>query len=119
MKRLIQSEIWRDGGSLSAIVEDRQRVTSFWLQTNSWDRPTDREHLKLFVSDGEQPELKQTQVGVGSVEVARWTEFLSEASVEGATDESKERFSELLQVLLDRQDRQAQVQERSATGETK
>jgi hypothetical protein len=108
MKRLINSEIWRDGGSLSAIISDGQRVTSFWLQTNMWDKPSEKQHLELFVSHGGQPELKEAFVARGSPEERNWITFLCEASLEDASDDAKERFSELLQILRDRQDQQAE-----------
>lgn len=108
MNRLIQSEIWRDGGSLSAVITDGQRAISFWLQTNMWDKPSDKNHLELFVSEGDQPELKETRVGIASQEEVEWTEFLTGVSVEDAGEESQERFSEMLHVLRSRLDHQAE-----------
>ena len=102
MKRLITCEIWRDGGSLSAIIADGQRATSFWLQTNMWDKPGEKQYLDLFVSHGDQPELKEILVPRGSPEERNWMAFLGEVSLEDSSDDAKERFSQLLQILRDR-----------------
>lgn len=58
-KILIISEIWRDGGSLSATVSDGESLRSFWLQTNAWDSPSGMGHLELYVSEGSTPIQKR------------------------------------------------------------
>ena len=92
---LIESEVCRDGGSLSATVSDGDIVTSFWLQSSAWNRPSDKGHLELFVTHGPRPETKDIMIEIGSSDEIRWLNFLSEVSVEGA---ASHRLSLLLRL---------------------
>jgi len=65
MWTLTDCEIWRDGGSCSVTLAEGDRVTSLWLQVSSWDRPGDRRHVALFVSDGHDATRKEQQVPLG------------------------------------------------------
>lgn len=103
MIHLIDSDVWRDGGSLSATIADGSELKSFWLQTNDWDSPSEMDHLELYVSDGAKPELKETLIKLGSAAEAHWLSLLEQVSTESASDSSKETFSRLLKVLRKRQ----------------
>ena len=105
MPSLIGSDIWRDGGSLSAVVLDRDGPRSFWLQTNSWNHPRERGHEHLFVSEGTNPESKVNRIDIASIDEHRWLDYLLEVEVSGANTESKKRFQELLAVLQARRTR--------------
>ena len=103
MASLIESDIWRDGGSISAVVLDGELHRAFWLQTNRWDHPRDAGHDNLFVSEGDRPELKQKIVEVASADERQWLDYLSRVDYTEAESASKEQFQAMLRELRARQ----------------
>ena len=103
MASLINSESWRDGGSVSAIVLEGQQHRAFWLQSNKWNHPRDAGHENLFVSDGGDPESKQNKIEIASAEERQWLDYLVRVEVGDAGEASKEVFQVLIQVLRVRQ----------------
>jgi hypothetical protein len=104
MSSLIQSDRWRDGGSISAVVLDGTQHRSFWLQTNSWDHPRQAGHEHLFVSGGDNPEAKENRIEISSVEEQRWLDYLVRVNDTDATLESKDQFQKMIGVLQRRND---------------
>jgi hypothetical protein len=96
---LVQSDTWRDGGSLSATVLDGDRQRSFWLQTNRWDHPRDSGHENLFVSEGERPESKDVMIGIASTEEWQWLTYLQRVDDASAEPESRLRFRQIVDAL--------------------
>ena len=102
MASLIASDRWRDGGSISAVVFDGQQHRAFWLETNHWDHPKDAGHQNLFVSDGNDPELKKIRIEVGSTEERHWLDYLSRVDLSGVGEEAKRQFQTMIHVLRTR-----------------
>ena len=99
MAALVTSDIWRDGGSLSATVLDGDGHRSFWLQTNRWNHPRNAGHENLFVSDGDRPESKSVLVAIASTEEARWLAFLEKVDDSVASPDSRKRFRSMVAKL--------------------
>jgi len=95
----MRSDIWRDGGSLSATVLEGDQRKSFWLKTNSWMKPQDAGHEHLFVSEGDVPEAMQHRIEISSPEEGKWLNYLMGVDDSGAEPISKERFRNLIAVL--------------------
>ena len=96
---LLDSEIWRDGGSLSARIADRGAMLSFWLQTNGWDHPKDAGHEHLYVSKGANPQLKEKKIEMGSVSERRWLSLLRGAKIDLVETRKQEHFKRMLAIL--------------------
>lgn len=103
MSSLVQSDRWRDGGSISAVISDCGEFRSFWLQTKRWDHPRDAGHEHLFVSRGSQPEAMQGRIAISSVEEFRWLDYLLHVDDRDAEVGSRETFRKLIDVLRSRQ----------------
>lgn len=108
MRRLINAEIWRDGGSLSAVVEaDDGRLEAFWLQV-VWSKDLkDRWHENLYVSDGSDPLQKTRKVEIRSEQEDELMRMLIVTDVTNSDDEQRRVFAELVQVLRARHRRKA------------
>lgn len=100
MRRLINAEIWRDGGSLSAVVEaDGGRLEAFWLQV-AWSKDLkNRWHENLYVSDGSDPLQKTRQVEIRSEQEDELMRMLIVTDVTNSDDDQRRVFAELVQVL--------------------
>jgi len=96
---LLDSEIWRDGGSLSARIADRGVILSFWLQTNGWDHPKDAGHVHLYVSKGANPQLKEKKVEMASVSERRWLALLRGAKIDLVDVSKQDHFKRMLAIL--------------------
>jgi len=92
MPKLIQSDKWRDGGSMSAIVLDEGRHRSFWLQANRWNHPRDAGHEHLFVSDGDDPEKMEQRIEISSIEERQWLDYLTRVDNSDTKPESRLKF---------------------------
>jgi hypothetical protein len=103
MVSLITCEIWRDGGSISAVVLDGQRHKAFWLQTNHWNHPRERGHENLFVSEGNNPESKENRIEIASPIERQWMDYLARVDDGGAGQEEKKLFQTMIQLLQERQ----------------
>ena len=57
--RVLGADVWRDGGSYSATLQQAQGVFSLWLQVLPWDRPADVQYGALYASAGPDPTLMQ------------------------------------------------------------
>jgi len=98
---LVQSDIWRDGGSLSATVLHGDRHRSFWLDTDRLDDSHDG-HRNLFVSDGERPESREVMIAMASTEELRWLSYLEQVDDAAAADGSRRQFRRMIDVLRSR-----------------
>jgi hypothetical protein len=99
--RLSAADVWRDGGSLSATLVRASQCVSLWLEVSDWDRPLEKTHGPLYVSEGSDPSIKQARVP--PLGEAAWRAALSEAIAcsSGSTDASP--ANELLHLLVQRQ----------------
>jgi len=96
---LLDSEIWRDGGSLSATVADRGAMLSFWLQANGWDHPQEAGHVHLYVSKGANPTRKEKRVEIASTSERRWLALLRRAKIDLVEVSDQDHFKRLLAIL--------------------
>jgi hypothetical protein len=103
MPSLIQSDLWRDGGSLSATVLDGSKEISFWLQTNDWNHPEQAGHEHLFISNGTDAEAKESRIPISSIEEAHWLDYLVVVDDFRVDDESRGYFRKIVEVLKKRQ----------------
>jgi hypothetical protein len=100
MSAVIDCDIWRDGGSISAVVTDDDRTLSFWLQTNDWDVPQEAGHLNLYLSEGMNPQLKQTIIELASTDEHKWFLYLLQVDTSKLNDTSLEIFHKFLNTLM-------------------
>ncbi|HEY6724727.1 MAG TPA: hypothetical protein VI197_11890 [Polyangiaceae bacterium] len=63
MWQLISCDIWRDGGSYSAVLANGSSNIALWLQVSPWDRLEARSYAGLFLSQGSDPTLKSNRLG--------------------------------------------------------
>jgi len=96
---LLDSEIWRDGGSLSATVADRGAMLSFWLETNRWDHPKDADHEHLYVTKGADPTRKEKRIEMASIPERRWLALLRGAKVDLVESRKQDHFKRMLAIL--------------------
>jgi len=100
MAILIQSAIWRDGGSLSSVVEDVGSRIGFWLETNNWmHQSVSKGHEHLFVSNSGKPQAKELKIEIASIEERQWLDYLAKVDVSQAEPSSKERFLDMVDIL--------------------
>lgn len=92
---LLDCDLWRDGGSLSATVADRGSKVSFWLQIS----PSSSEHEHLYSSKGPDPASKQTRIKISSTTERRWLAFLRGAMIDLVEPAKQEHFKRLLSIL--------------------
>jgi hypothetical protein len=105
MPTLVAADIWRDGGSLSAVVlQDNGESISYWLQTTSWNHPREAAHSNLFVSPGSNPELLQRKVEIRSEEERQLLELLDATVITECDEEGQGHFARMLSILHDRND---------------
>mgnify|MGYP000843964698 FL=1 len=108
MPLLVEAEIWRDGGSLSAVVRhDNGEIISYWLQTTHWNHPSEASHSNLFVTPGDRPELLQRKVEIRSEEERVILEHLDATTITECDERGQEHFARMLSILHDRNDQKA------------
>ena len=99
MGTVIRCDIWRDGGSISAVVSEGDRTLSFWLQTNDWNLRQEAGHLNLYLSEGMNPELKQTKIDLASADEYKWILYLLQLDTSKLNDWGVELFCKFLNTL--------------------
>src|SRR5688572_7285062 len=101
MWRLLSCEIWRDGGSYSAVLTDGVKTVALWLQVSSWRRLEERRYTGLFQSDGSDATLKSARVSAH--DEARWCQALRQvlATASGA-DAGITQLAEFVEILEER-----------------
>jgi hypothetical protein len=107
MPILLEAEIWRDGGSLSAVVKnDYGETFSHWLQTTHWGHPRKASHSNLFVSTGSRPELRTRKVEISSDEERLILELLKAkaSSITDCDEGGRAHFASALSILHARND---------------
>src|SRR5262245_49894988 len=99
MWKLLGCDIWRDGGSYSATLQNADGVVSLWLQVSAWNRLEDRRYETLFVSQGSDASKKSQRVPSG-VEQRQWLATLEREVDPGAVDQyAAGTFAELVAEL--------------------
>jgi len=99
MWKLLECEVWRDGGSYSATLQNAEAVVSLWLQVSAWKRLEDRSYETLFVSQGPDATKKSQRVPSGSRQ-RRWLATLEREVDPGAVDQyAAAPFAELIAEL--------------------
>src|SRR6186713_588557 len=101
MWQLVSCEIWRDGGSYSAVLTDGARTVALWLQVSSWRRLEDRRYTGLFQSEGSDATLKSARLS--AEDEARWCQALRQvlATPPGA-DTGAGLLAEFVEILEQR-----------------
>lgn len=103
MSKLINAAIWRDGGSLSAVIEDEDlQLKSYWLQIAQYQDFEDRHHEHLYVSEGDDPLRKECRVEIQSEQEEALHQKLKLTEVTQSDDEPRRPFAQLVQVLQSR-----------------
>lgn len=103
MSKLINAEIWRDGGSLSAVIEEEGfQLKSYWLQVGQYHDFKDKHHEHLYVSEGDDPLQKECRVEIQSEQEEALLQKLKLTEVTQSDDEPRRRFAQLIQVLQSR-----------------
>lgn len=103
MPTLVTSEIWRDGGSLSAVIRNEDgNVSSYWLQIAPWDLPREAVHSNLYVTAGAAPEMRQHRVEINSEEERALLALFQSADVQGCDSREKDLFAEIISILQQR-----------------
>jgi len=101
MWRLVDAEIWRDGGSYSVVIADSSQTLALWLQVNAWNQLSERSYGALHVSSGPDP-TRKTRTILGSEE-PKWLALLSEQTdTTNASDFARECLGEVVTILRER-----------------
>lgn len=101
MWRLIEAEIWRDGGSYSAVITDGAQSLALWLQVNAWTELTQRSYGALHVSPGSDPTLKAQRIP--PTDERQWLTLLSEQTdTASASDIARQCLGEIVAILRER-----------------
>lgn len=95
--RLLSADIWRDGGSYSAVLESDGRRVALWLQVLHWDHPSEVRHGALYVSCGNDPERREARVP--PLGEHAWFEVLRDADAREASENARSRAAKLAYVL--------------------
>jgi len=105
MPILVEAEIWRDGGSLSAVIRnDDGSVSSYWLQTTHWNHPSEASHTNIFITVGSSPELCQHRVEVASDEEHAVLALFTSTNTTGCDPTGREHFARMVETLQNRRD---------------
>jgi hypothetical protein len=103
MSRLISAHKWRDGGSLSAVIEEEDfQLKSYWLQVAQYQDNRDMHHEHLYVSEGDVPHQRKCRVDVQSEQEEALLRKLQLTEITHSTDEQQRSFAHLVQVLQSR-----------------
>ena len=98
MWQLLACEIWRDGGSYSAVLTDGEKTVALWLQVSSWARLEERRYTGLFQSAGSDATLKSSRVS--APDEALWCEALRQLLDRApGTDVGADRLVEFVEIL--------------------
>ena len=97
-------DIFRDGGSLGAVISQGTKRVSLFLEVVPWERPDEpRRYRSLWVSDGEIPDRWGEEVPARSESEREWLARLqNDVSAEAADDNCRVHFRELIAALHDR-----------------
>jgi len=74
--KVIDCDIYRDGGSYGACLEHDGEAISVFLQVEPWDHPRDKQYGSLFVSNGKDPDAKEREIRTGSLDEQQWIDRL-------------------------------------------
>lgn len=103
MQKLVHADIWRDGGSLSAVIETASGdLKAYWLQSE-W--PSDLQHCthtNLYISDGEDPLRKTNRLEMESPAEGSVLNTLKITDIAHSTAEHRKHFASLIQVIEER-----------------
>jgi len=98
MWQLVSCEIWRDGGSYSAVLTDGAKTVALWLQVSSWRRLEDRRYTGLFQSEGSDATLKSARLAAH--EEARWCQALRQVlATAPSADTGADLLGEFVEIL--------------------
>ena len=71
--KLVACEIYRDGGSLGAVLSHSNKPVSLFLEIGPWDHPNDpKTYRSLWVSDGEIPDAHGVELQPSSASEKQW-----------------------------------------------
>ena len=71
--KLIACDVYRDGGSLGAVLAHANKRVSLFLEIGPWDHPNDpKVYRSLWVSDGEIPDTHGTELALSSPSEKQW-----------------------------------------------
>lgn len=104
MWNLVWCDIFRDGGSLGAVLRRDSENLSLFLQVAPWDKPPQiMEYKSLWVSKGESPDHHGEEISAGSDSEREWLWELENNVRTDTAQEcyrySQEHFSNLLAAL--------------------
>ncbi len=98
MWRLVDSDIWRDGGSFSLVLSGCDQTVGLWLNVKPWDRLEDIDYDALYVSRGSDPTLKERLLS--RAEEASWLLVLErQLNTADASDYARARLQRLLAIM--------------------
>ena len=102
--KLLACEIYRDGGSIGAVLSHSGRMVSLFLETGPWDHPEDPKFYRsLWVSDGEIPDTHGTEIQPSSDREKEWLARCRNSQRAESLDEQAEvLFGALLDALSER-----------------
>lgn len=94
-------DIYRDGGSLGAVLSQGTKHVSLFLEIRRWDKPPAiPQYENLWVSEGQVPGSHGEDLTAGSNAERHWLRQLeNEVSTEAAAKGYKMRFGELVAAL--------------------
>lgn len=102
--KLIFCDIYRDGGSLGAVLRQADGSVSLFLEIEPWDQPSEsRVYGSLWVAEGEIPSRKGVKLEPASQDEKKWIELCKEAQPSRYLDDrSIKHFANFLDILMRR-----------------
>jgi hypothetical protein len=101
--RLLDCDIWRDGGSYSATLANDEGTVALLLQVGPWNHPREVHYEALFVSNGDDPGRKEAVVSAAAE--VNWLHVLThQLDKSSASTTACERLAQLASRLQCRAD---------------
>jgi hypothetical protein len=99
-------DVYRDAGSYGAVVRDSEnQQIALMVEVMTWDHPTEpRNYRCIWEKNGEIPDSSGTRIEFTSNEFQILWSALSKLSKDDSSEESRNRFSEMLEILKERLD---------------
>lgn len=100
MQKLRHADIWRDGGSLSAVIETASGdLRAYWLQIEWSSNLKLCSHTNLYISNGDDPLQKTNRVEMHSPAEGSLLNVLKTTDIAHSTSEQRKHFASLIQVI--------------------